>query len=178
MGIQALSIHGRTRKQMYKGEADWTLIGRVKDNPRINIPIFGNGDINSPEKAKLMKETYGVDGIMIGRASIGNPWIFNEIKHFLKTGEKLAPPAITDRYQTCLDHLDFSLRWKGEKLGVVEMRRHYSNYFKGFHGFKPYRMRLVTEMNPQIIRDTLIEVKEFYTDYVFNSGQEPSVHAG
>jgi nifR3 family TIM-barrel protein len=178
VGIQALSIHGRTRKQMYKGEADWTLIGRVKDNPRINIPIFGNGDINSPEKAKLMKETYGVDGIMIGRASIGNPWIFNEIKHFLKTGEKLAPPTITDRYQTCLDHLDFSLRWKGEKLGVVEMRRHYSNYFKGFHGFKPYRMRLVTEMDPQIIRDTLIEVKEFYTDYVFNSGQEPTVHAG
>lgn len=178
VGIQALSIHGRTRKQMYKGEADWTLIGRVKDNPRINIPIFGNGDINSPEKAKLMKETYGVDGIMIGRASIGNPWIFNEIKHFLKTGEKLAPPNITDRYQTCLDHLDFSLRWKGEKLGVVEMRRHYSNYFKGFHGFKPYRMRLVTEMDPQIIRDTLIEVKEFYTDYVFDSGQEPTVHAG
>ncbi|MFT4526383.1 MAG: tRNA-dihydrouridine synthase B [Granulosicoccus sp.] len=178
VGIKALSIHGRTRKQMYKGEADWTLIGRVKDNPRINIPIFGNGDIDSPEKAKMMKERYGVDGIMIGRASIGNPWIFNEIKHFLKTGEKLAPPTVADRYQTCLDHLDFSLRWKGEKLGVVEMRRHYSNYFKGFHGFKPYRMRLVTEMNPQIIKDTLIEVKEFYTDYVFNSVQEQTVPAG
>jgi nifR3 family TIM-barrel protein len=162
VGIQALSIHGRTRKQMYKGEADWSLIGKVKENPRINIPIFGNGDVDSPEKAKLMRDTYGVDGIMIGRASIGYPWVFREIKHFFKTGQKLAPPTMEERYQTCLDHLEFSLKWKGERLGVVEMRRHYNNYFKGFHGFKPYRMRLVTEMDPQIIRDTLEEVREHY----------------
>ena len=164
VGIKALSIHGRTRKQMYKGEADWTLIGKVKDNPRIDIPIFGNGDVDSPEKAMKMRDTYGVDGIMIGRASIGYPWIFREIKHYFETGEKLDPPTLEERYQTCLDHLEFSLKWKGERLGVVEMRRHYNNYFKGFHGFKPFRMRLVTEMDSQIIRDTLDEVKAHYSN--------------
>lgn len=165
VGIKALSIHGRTRAQMYKGEADWTLIGNIKNNPRIKIPIFGNGDVDSPEKAKLMKDRYGVDGIMIGRASIGYPWIFNEIKHYFKTGEHLEPPTVDERYQTCLDHLDFSLRWKGPKLGVVEMRRHYANYFKGFHGFKDYRMKLVTEDDPNIIMEVLNDVKHHYNNY-------------
>ena len=165
VGIKALSIHGRTRAQMYKGEADWTLIGRIKDNPRINIPIFGNGDVDSPEKAKLMRDTYGVDGIMIGRATIGYPWIFNEIKHYFQTGQYLAPPTVEERYQTCLDHLDFSLRWKGQKLGVVEMRRHYANYFKGFHGFKEFRMKLVTEYDPHIIKEVLNDVRHHYTNY-------------
>ncbi|HRG39109.1 MAG TPA: tRNA dihydrouridine synthase DusB, partial [Bacteroidia bacterium] len=130
IGIQALTVHGRTRSQMYKGDADWTLIGEIKKNPRIHIPIFGNGDIDSPEKAKLMKERYGVDGIMIGRASIGYPWIFNEIKHYFKTGEHLIAPTIHDRVKVCKEHLDFSIRWKNERLGIVEMRRHYTNYFR------------------------------------------------
>ena len=128
VGIQALAIHGRTRKQMYKGEADWTLIGKIKENPRIHIPIFGNGDINSPEKAKLYRERYGVDGIMIGRASIGYPWIFREIKHYFNTGEKLADPTVEERVAAARQHLQHSLEWKGEKLGVLEMRRHYTNY--------------------------------------------------
>lgn len=144
VGIQAISIHGRTRKQMYKGEADWSLIAEVKNNPRIHIPVFGNGDVDSPEKAVLMKERYGVDGIMIGRASIGYPWIFKEIRHYINTGEILAPPSIEERVRACKKHLDFSLKWKGEKLGVVEMRRHYTNYFKGYHNFKPLRQVLVT----------------------------------
>lgn len=165
VGIKALSVHGRTRSQMYKGEADWSLIGKIKENPRVTIPIFGNGDVNSPEKAKLMKDTYGVDGIMIGRASIGYPWIFNEIKHFLKTGQHLPPPTVDERYRTCIDHLDFSLRWKGEKLGVVEMRRHYANYFKGFEGFKEFRMKLVTEDDPDIIMEVLNDVKHHYANF-------------
>ena len=126
VGIKALSIHGRTRKQMYKGEADWTLIGKIKENPRVHIPIFGNGDINSPEKAKLYREKYGVDGIMIGRASIGNPWIFREIKHYFETGEILAPPTIKERVAAARQHLTHSIEWKGEKLGILEMRRHYT----------------------------------------------------
>ena len=162
VGVKAISIHGRTRVQMYKGEADWTLIGSIKNNPRIHIPVFGNGDVNSPEKAKLMKDNYGVDGIMIGRASIGYPWIFNEIKHFLKTGEHLAPPTIDERVDTCLKHLDFSIRWKGPSLGNVEMRRHYSNYFKGFHGFKPYRTQLVTANDNSEIVEILEQVRENY----------------
>jgi nifR3 family TIM-barrel protein len=162
VGVQAISIHGRTRVQMYKGEADWTLIGKIKDNPRIHIPVFGNGDINSPEKALEMKNSYGVDGIMIGRASIGNPWIFNEIKHYLETGKCLPPPTIDERVDTCLQHFDFSLKWKGEKLGNVEMRRHYSNYFKGFHGFKPFRMKLVTTNDNMEIFALLEEVRAHY----------------
>ena len=141
VGIKALSIHGRTRVQMYKGSADWTLIGKIKENQRVNIPIFGNGDVDSPEKAKLMRDTYGVDGIMIGRASIGYPWVFNEIKHFLNTGNHLQPPSIDDRVDTCLKHLEFSLKWKGDRVGNVEMRRHYANYFKGFTNFKQFRMQ-------------------------------------
>lgn len=155
VGIEAISIHGRTRKQMYKGEADWSLIADVKNNPRMHIPVFGNGDIDSPEKAVLYKERYGVDGIMIGRASIGYPWIFNEIKHFAKTGLHLEKPGIKDRADVALEHLEMSVRWKGETLGIAEMKRHYTNYFKGIAHFKDYRMRLVTSFDLQEIRDIL-----------------------
>ena len=162
IGIQALSIHGRTRSQMYKGDADWTLIGEIKKNPRIKIPIFGNGDVDTPEKALEMKNRYGVDGIMIGRASIGHPWVFNEIKHFMKTGEKLAPPTISDRIAVCREHLDRSIQWKGPVLGIIEMRRHYTNYFKGLDHFKETRLRLVTTPSYQEIIDILGEVEERY----------------
>ena len=164
IGIKAISIHGRTRKQMYKGEADWTLIGEVKNNPRMTIPVFGNGDIDSPEKAVEYKNRYGVDGIMIGRAAIGYPWIFNEIKHYMKTGEYLAPPTIKDRVEICKKHLDFSIRWKGDRQGVLEMRRHYTNYFKGIRNFKPMRMKLVEEMDPKMIFQILNQVEKEYTN--------------
>lgn len=164
VGIKALSIHGRTRKQMYKGEADWTLIGKIKENPRIHIPIFGNGDINSPEKAKLYRERYGVDGIMIGRASIGYPWIFRDIKHYFATGELLPPPDIHMRADAVRRHLQHSLEWKGEKLGVLEMRRHYTNYFRGYPGVKQYRSRLVTEHDPKVIFAILDELEEHYAN--------------
>jgi tRNA-dihydrouridine synthase B len=167
VGIKALSIHGRTRKQMYKGEADWSLIGKIKENPRIKIPIFGNGDIDSPQKAKLYKERYNVDGIMIGRASIGYPWIFNEIKHYLATGEMLDPPSIAQRVDVCKKHFDFSMRWKGDLLGIVEMRRHYSNYFKGVSHFKEYRTRLVTTMDEKEIYAILAEVEAEFSRYEF-----------
>ena len=144
IGVQALSIHGRTRAQMYKGSADWNMIGAVKNNPRIKIPIFGNGDIETPEQVLEMKNKFGIDGVMIGRASIGYPWIFNEIKHFAKTGTHLAPPTIADRVEVCKTHLLKSVEWKGEKLGIVEMRRHYTNYFRGLDHFKETRMILVT----------------------------------
>jgi tRNA-dihydrouridine synthase B len=144
IGIQALSVHGRTRSQMYKGDADWTLIGEIKSNPRIRIPIFGNGDVSSPEKALEMKNRYGVDGIMIGRASIGYPWIFNEIKHFMKTGGHLPAPGIADRVLVCKTHLQKSVEWKGARLGIIEMRRHYTNYFKGLSNFRDHRLKLVT----------------------------------
>lgn len=158
VGIQALSIHGRTRKQMYKGEADWTLIRDVKNNPKMHIPIFGNGDVNSPEKAKQMKDQYGVDGIMIGRAAIGNPWIFKEIKHYLDTGEHLASPTITDRVIACKQHLKHSIEWKGEILGVAEMKRHYTNYFKGIPHFKDYRIKMVTSNSHVEIQQLLDKV--------------------
>jgi nifR3 family TIM-barrel protein len=167
VGIKALSIHGRTRKQMYKGEADWSLIGKIKENSRIKIPIFGNGDIDSPQKAKLYKEQYNVDGIMIGRASIGYPWIFNEIKHYLATGEMLDPPSIAQRVEVCKKHFDFSIRWKGDVLGIVEMRRHYSNYFKGVSHFKEYRTRLVTTMDEKEIYAILAEVEAEFSRYEF-----------
>lgn len=144
VGIQALSIHARTRSQMYKGHSDWTYIARIKENPRIHIPIFGNGDIDSPEKAVEYKNKYGVDGIMIGRAAIGYPWIFNEIKHYMATGEKTSPPTITDRVEAARNHLIWSIEWKGERQGILEMRRHYGNYFKGIPHFKEYRQRMVT----------------------------------
>ena len=143
VGIQALTIHGRTRKQMYKGEANWDYIAEVKNNPNITIPIFGNGDINTPEKAKEYKEKYGVDGIMIGRAAIGNPWIFNQIKHFLNEGKFLNKPNIYERISVVKKHLEFSIKWKGEKLGLIEMRRHYTNYFRAIENFKEYRMKLI-----------------------------------
>ncbi len=147
VGIKAISIHGRTRKQMYKGEADWGLIADVKNNARMHIPVFGNGDVDTPEKALENKNRFGVDGVMIGRASIGYPWIFNEIKHYLKTGEHLPVPTLEMRVEAAKKHLEMSLQWKGEKLGVVEMRRHYSNYFKGIPHLKEYKIKLVTEMN-------------------------------
>ena len=162
IGISALTIHGRTRAQLYKGEADWTLIGEIKNNSRIKIPIFGNGDVDSPEKAKLMKERYGVDGIMIGRACIGYPWIFNEIKHFLNTGEHLAPPTITDRVRVCKEHLNFSMKWKSKHAGIVEMRRHYTNYFKGLPNFKEYRLSLVTTYSYDEIISILDKVEKKY----------------
>ncbi len=165
VGIKAISIHGRTRNQMYKGEADWSLIADVKNNSRMNIPIFGNGDIDSPEKAVEYKEKYGVDGIMIGRAAIGNPWIFNEIKHYKKTGLHLPPPDIAERVRVAKKHLELSLDWKGEHRGIVEMRRHYTNYFKGIHHFKPIRQILVTSLNPNELFDTLDLIVE-----KFNAG--------
>jgi nifR3 family TIM-barrel protein len=159
IGIKALTVHGRTRVQMYKGSADWTLIGKIKENPRIHIPIFGNGDVETPEMALENKNRYGIDGIMIGRASIGYPWIFNEIKHFLTTGEHLPAPGVEERVNVCLKHLQKSIEWKGERQGVIEMRRHYANYFKGFHNFKETRMRLVTTYEYQEVLDILEEVR-------------------
>lgn len=163
VGIKALSIHGRTRKQMYKGEADWSLIGKIKDNPRIHIPIIGNGDIDSPQKAVEYKNRYGVDGIMIGRASIGYPWIFREIKHYVRTGELLPPPTVSERVEAARQHLRASLEWKGEKLGVYEMRRHYTNYFKGFRNVKNYRSQLVTTDDPAELFALLDEIEDVYS---------------
>lgn len=163
VGIQALSIHGRTRKQMYKGEADWTKIGKIKENPRIKIPIFGNGDINSPEKAALYRDKYGVDGIMIGRAAIGYPWIFREIKHYFETGEHLPPPSIQERVAAAKEHLEKSVIWKGEKLGILEMRRHYTNYFRGLRGVKTYRTQLVQANNTEEVLNLLDEVEGVYS---------------
>ena len=165
VGIQALTIHGRTRAQLYKGEADWALIREIKRNPRIKIPIFGNGDVDSPEKAANWRMEYEVDGIMIGRAAIGYPWIFREVKHFFKTGEHLAGPTIEERIEVCRTHLDKSLEWKGPKTGIFEMRRHYANYFKGLPDFKPYRMRLVAEPDINNIYSILEEVAEKFANY-------------
>ena len=143
IGILALSIHGRTQKQMYKGKSNWERIATVKNNPRIKIPIFGNGDIDSPEKALEIKNQYGLDGVMIGRAAIGYPWIFKEIRHFLLTGKKLASPSLEDRINVIKKHLKWSIKWKGERLGLLEMRRHYANYFKGLPYIKPFRQQLI-----------------------------------
>ncbi|MBK6546782.1 MAG: tRNA dihydrouridine synthase DusB [Saprospiraceae bacterium] len=163
IGIKALTIHARTRSQMYKGDADWSWIAKVKNNPRIHIPIFGNGDIDNPQKALDYKNRYGVDGIMIGRASIGYPWIFREIKHFLKTGNYLDPPTIIERVHAAKTHLSNSIKWKGEKLGILEMRRHYTNYFKGLANIKEYRARLVAESNPEILYAILDQMQEEYS---------------
>ena len=156
-GAKAIAIHGRTRAQMYKGDADWTRIREVKNNQRMVIPVFGNGDVNSPERARVMRDEYGLDGAMIGRASIGNPWFFKEVKQYLKTGEILTPPSIDERIITAKRHLEMSIKWKGERLGLLETRRHYSNYFKGIPDFKPYRKRLVTS-------DTLEEIMEVFLE--------------
>ncbi len=161
-GIKALTIHGRTRQQMYKGTANWDFIRKVKEHPDIEIPIFGNGDVSSPEIAQEFKNTYGIDGIMIGRASIGYPWIFNEIKHFLKTGDILEPPSLEQRVAVVKKHLQFSVEWKGDKVGIYEMRRHYTNYFKGIPNFKPIRTRLVTLENFDELIDTLNEIPQLF----------------
>jgi len=154
VGIQAISIHGRTKAQLYHGEADWTLIGEVKNNPRMKIPVFGNGDIDSPQKAKEMLK-YGTDGLMIGRACIGNPWIFREIKHFFETGNIPAPASISEKAAICKEHIVRSVEWKGEKVGIAEMRKHYSGYFKNIPDFKPHRIKLVTSIAIEEIFETL-----------------------
>lgn len=159
VGIKAISIHGRTRKQMYKGEADWTLISEVKNNSRMHIPVFGNGDIDSPQKAVEYKNKYGVDGVMIGRASIGNPWFFKNVKHFIKTGEELPPISLKERVEVARKHLEMSLAWKGEHEGVVEMRRHYGNYFRGIPNFKDTRIKLVTSFEAKEIFETLESIE-------------------
>lgn len=161
VGISALTIHARTRSQMYKGHSDWSYIAKVKNNPRIHIPIFGNGDIDSPEKALEYRNKYGIDGIMIGRAAIGYPWIFNEIKHYFTTGELLPSPTIADRVEAAKNHLLWSVEWKGERQGVVEMRRHYANYFKGISNFKEHRHKLVTlDASQEVVKalDNVLEV--------------------
>lgn len=165
IGVQALTVHARTRAQMYKGHSDWTHIERIKNNPRISMPIFGNGDIDSPEKALEYKNKFGLDGMMIGRAAIGYPWIFNEIKHFFKTGEKLAAPTVADRVEAAQNHLIWSMEWKGERVGIVEMRRHYTNYFKGIQDFKPYKQRLVTTDGHNELFDIFNQIKEVYANY-------------
>lgn len=163
IGIKALTIHGRTRQQMYKGSADWSFIAQVKENTRMHIPIFGNGDIDSPQKALEYKNRYGVDGIMIGRAAIGNPWIFNEIKEYFQHGVVSVGPDIAERVRVTKKHLDFSVRWKGDRLGIFEMRRHYSNYFKGMPDFKPFRTRLVEVETESEILAILDEVIDTYS---------------
>ena len=170
VGIKALAIHGRTRTQMYKGEADWTLIGEIKNDPRIHIPIFGNGDINSPEKALAYKNKYGVDGIMIGRAAIGYPWIFREIKHFIETGTKRADPTIEERVEVARKHLIKSMEWKGPIAGINEMRRHYANYLRGLPNIKEYRNKLVRITEQAEVEVILDEIKEKYKDMVIESG--------
>ena len=167
IGVQALTVHARTRAQMYKGSADWTHIARVKNNPRITMPIFGNGDVDSPEKALEYKNKYGLDGMMIGRAAIGYPWIFNEIKHYFKTGEHLAQPTMTDRIEAARNHLTWSMDWKGERVGIVEMRRHYTNYFKGVANFKEHRLKLVTLESADALFKALDEIQQVYADYQF-----------
>lgn len=162
LGIQALTVHGRTRVQMYKGDADWSLIAKLKENPRIHIPIFGNGDIDSPQKALEYKNRYGVDGIMIGRAAIGYPWIFREIKHYLKTGEIMEAPTITERLDACRKHLYGALQWKGQKLGILEMRPHYASYLKGLSHVKEFRTRLVSTESVAEIENIFNDVLEFY----------------
>jgi nifR3 family TIM-barrel protein len=169
VGIQAISIHGRTRAQMYKGEADWRPIAAVKNNPRMYIPVFGNGDVDSPERAMEMRDVYGLDGAMIGRASIGYPWFFREVKHFFKTGEHLPPPTLTERVQVARRHLEMAIRWKGEKLGVFETRRHYTNYFKGIPHFKDYRQRLVTSDEANDVFAALDDIESTFSDLVFIS---------
>lgn len=160
VGIRAITIHGRTRQQMYKGEADWTLIGEIKNNPRVHIPVFGNGDVDSPQKALLMRQKYGVDGIMIGRAAIGYPWIFREIKHYFETGELLPHPSLDERIRVFKKHLDFSTHWKGLRVGIAEMRRHYSNYFRGIPHIKTYRAKLVTCDSYEEIVSTVDDIRQ------------------
>ncbi|NDC76364.1 MAG: tRNA dihydrouridine synthase DusB [Chitinophagia bacterium] len=168
IGVQAISIHARTRCQLYRGEADWSWIAKVKENPRMRIPVFGNGDIDSPEKAKAYRDRYGVDGIMIGRAAIGYPWIFREIRHYLETGEHLMPASIGERVHVIRQHLMRSVEWKGRTAGINEMRRHYGNYLKGLPGIREFRQRLVTKSSVEEIDAVLGEVDSTYRDHVFS----------
>jgi len=167
VGIKAISIHGRTRVQMYKGNADWKPIAAVKNNPRMHIPVFGNGDVDTPEAAVRMRDDFGLDGAMIGRASIGNPWFFNQVKHFFRTGEHLPPPTMEERVEAARRHLQMSIDWKGEKLGVFETRRHYTNYFKGIPHFKEYRMKMVTSDAAEDVFAAFDEVLEKFGDFQF-----------
>lgn len=167
VGAKAIAIHGRTRAQMYKGAADWTLISEVKNNPRMHIPVFGNGDVNTPEKAKIMRDEYGLDGAMIGRASIGNPWFFKQVKEYLKTGEKTSHPSLEERIYTAKRHLEMAIKWKGERLGLLETRRHYSNYFRGISNFKPFRTRLVSGDTKTEVMEVFKELEEIKSSLEF-----------
>jgi nifR3 family TIM-barrel protein len=167
VGIKAISIHGRTRKQMYGGQANWKEIARVKKNPKIKIPVFANGDIKTPEDAQRIRDEFGLDGAMIGRAAIGNPWIFKQIKHFFNTGETLKTPSVSERVDVAKKHLELAVKWKGERLGILETRPHYSNYFKSIPNFKPYRIRLVTENQLENIFSIFDEIKFNFNDSVF-----------
>ncbi|HEX5026484.1 MAG TPA: tRNA dihydrouridine synthase DusB [Agriterribacter sp.] len=178
VGVKALTVHGRTRAQLYKGDADWSLIAAIKNNPRIYIPIFGNGDIDSPQKAVEYKRRFGVDGIMIGRAAIGYPWIFREIKHYVQTGEFLAPPTLGERIEVCRTHLRKSVEWKGPVLGILEMRRHYANYLKGLPHIKDFRMQLVTVKSQMEVEDVLEKITETYADdYYKMAGKTEPIYA-
>ena len=167
VGCKAIAIHGRTRAQMYKGDADWAPISEVKNNPRMHIPVFGNGDIDSPEKAMEMRDKYGLDGAMIGRASIGNPWFFKQVKHFFETGKKLTPISLEDRVDAARRHLQMAIDWKGEKLGVFETRRHYTNYFRGIPHFKDYRMKMVTSDDSEDVFAVFEEVLDKFSNHEF-----------
>ena len=167
VGIKAIAIHGRTRAQMYKGNADWNLISEVKNNKRMHIPVFGNGDVNSPEKARIMRDDYGLDGAMIGRASIGNPWFFKQVKEYLNTGISVSPPSLEERIYTAKRHLEMAINWKGERLGLLETRRHYSNYFRGVSNFKPYRTRLVTGDTTKEVMNVFKELEEKQSTFEF-----------
>ena len=168
VGCAAISIHGRTRAQMYKGDADWRPIAAVKNNPRMHIPVFGNGDVNTPERAVEMRDKYGLDGAMIGRASIGYPWFFNEVKHYIKTGTHKKPPTLEERVEAARRHLQMSLDWKGEKLGVFETRRHYTNYFRGIPHFKEYRMMLVTSDHSEDVFAAMDLIEKKFAGYEFS----------
>ena len=167
IGCKAIAIHGRTRAQMYKGDADWSYIEKVKNNPRMHIPVFANGDINTPERAKFVRDNLGLDGAMIGRASIGNPWFFNEVKHYFETGEHKPTASIKERAAIAKRHLEMSVSWKGERLGVYETRRHYSNYFKGIENFKPFRQKLVTTETSKEVYEVLDSIAEQFAEYSF-----------
>ena len=166
VGCKAISIHGRTRAQMYKGEADWHKIAEVKNNPRLHIPVFGNGDVNTPERAVQMRDEFGLDGAMIGRASIGNPWFFHQVKHYMEHGFHADPPSMAERVDIARRHLEMSIAWKGERTGIHETRRHYTNYFKGIPNFKPYRQKLVTSDEPTELWDTFYEIREKFADEI------------
>lgn len=168
VGIKAISIHGRTRVQMYKGEADWRPIAQVKNNPRMQIPVFGNGDVSTPEAAKRMRDDFGLDGAMIGRASIGNPWFFAEVKHFLQTGNHLKPVDMSERVEAARRHLQMAIDWKGEKLAVFETRRHYTNYFKGIPNFKDLRMKMVSSDSSEEVFEALEEARRLFADHDFS----------